>query len=142
MVFLSWSDPLDPAGWVRILVVLGGGSPFMVTVWLDDERNPNDPKIQELFGAEPGMIWVKTADAAIARLKSNAVRWISLDHDLGTSATGYDVACWMEQRAYDGRLLRLNWSIHSANVAGARAMRQALENADRYWLERGSRESP
>ena len=108
----------------------------MIKLWLDDERNPDHAVIQELFGADPDMIWVKTAEAAIARLKSNAVSWISLDHDLGTAATGYDVAKWIEERAYSGELSRLTWTIHSANVVGARRMRQALENADRYWSER------
>lgn len=110
----------------------------MIKLWLDDERNPKNSVIQELFGADPDMVWVKTADAAIARLKSNAVIWISLDHDLGTTATGYDVAKWIEERAYYGELMRLTWTIHSANVVGARAMRQALVNADRYWSERES----
>lgn len=102
-------------------------------VWLDDERDPDNIKIQELFGAEPGMIWCKTADAAINRLKSNSVEWISLDHDLGTTSTGYDVAKWIEERAHSGELFPLVWTVHSANVIGARAMRQALENADRFW---------
>lgn len=105
----------------------------MMNLWLDDERNPNDPQIQEMFGAEPEMVWVRTADAAIAKLKLNIVSWISLDHDLGTTATGYDVARWIEERAYSGELFRLTWTVHSANVVGARAIRQALENADRYW---------
>lgn len=107
----------------------------MIKLWLDDERNPQDAVIQELFGADSEMVWVKTADAAIARLKSNAVAWISLDHDLGTTATGYDVARWIEQRAHSGELNRLAWTVHSANIVGARAMRRALENADRYWSE-------
>lgn len=34
-------------------------------VWLDDERDPQDPSIQEDFGARPDMIWVKTAEEAI-----------------------------------------------------------------------------
>lgn len=109
---------------------------LMFRVWLDDERDPERAKIQELFGAEPGMIWVKTAEAAISRLKSNSVEWISLDHDLGTTATGYDVAKWIEERAHSGELAPLVWTIHSANVVGARNMRRALENADRYWKSR------
>jgi len=91
----------------------------MINIWLDDERDPNNTKIQELFGAEPGMIWCKTADSAISRLKSNSVDWISLDHDLGTTATGYDVAKWIEERAHSGELFPLAWTIHSANVVGA-----------------------
>ena len=105
----------------------------MIDLWLDDERDPNDPKIQELFGAEPGMIWVKTAHAALSRLKSGHVRWISLDHDLGTTTTGYDVARWIEERAFHGQLPRLDWSVHSMNVEGTKAMRAALLSADLYW---------
>ena len=105
----------------------------MVNVWLDDVRDPDDAKIQELFGAEPGMIWVKTVEAAIQRLKSKQVAWISLDHDLGTTGTGYDVAVWIEARAASGELPRLAWTIHSVNGDGARRMRWALENADRSW---------
>ena len=105
----------------------------MTDLWLDDERDPTDPRIQDRFNAEPDMVWVKTADAAISRLKSGGVRFISLDHDLGTTATGYDVAKWIEARAFDGDLPRLAWAVHSANIIGARAIRQALENADLYW---------
>jgi len=105
----------------------------MMNLWLDDERDPNNRKIQELFGAEPDMIWVKTADAAISRLKSNNVAWVSLDHDLGTKQTGYDVAKWIEERAYYGELSPLTWTIHSANIEGARLMRAALVKADEYW---------
>ena len=108
----------------------------MIDLWLDDVRDPGDPKIQELFGAEPGMLWVRTVDAAISRLKTNNVRWISLDHDLGAAGTGYDVAKWIEARAFSGELARVAWTIHSANVEGARAMRMALQNADGFWLRR------
>ncbi|MDB5336626.1 MAG: hypothetical protein JWN70_2245 [Planctomycetaceae bacterium] len=106
---------------------------MLIDLWLDDERDPDDPKIQELFDAAPGMIWVKTAHAAISRLKSGNVRSISLDHDLGTTATGYDVARWIEDRAFNGTLAKVDWCIHSMNVEGARAMRAALLNADRFW---------
>ena len=109
----------------------------MIDLWLDDERDPDDPRIQEQFGAEPGLVWVKTANAAISRLRTNAVRWISLDHDLGTARTGYDVARWIESRAESGELDRIAWTIHSMNVVGARAIRQALENAERFWHRHG-----
>jgi len=32
-------------------------------LWLDDERDPRDPKIQELFGAEGNETWAKTANS-------------------------------------------------------------------------------
>ena len=108
----------------------------MIDLWLDDERDPDDPRIQELFGAEPGMVWVKSANAAIHHLKNNTVRWISLDHDLGTTKTGYDADRWIEDRAKSGELERVLWTIHSMNVVGARAMRRVLESAERFWRER------
>jgi len=110
----------------------------MFDIWLDDERDPNDPKIQDLFGAEEGMIWVKSAHAAINRLKTNSVGFISLDHDLGTKATGYDVAKWIEERAFSNELKRLRWAIHSANAEGSRRMRLALERADTFWSQHES----
>lgn len=106
----------------------------MRNLWLDDVRDPEDPQIQEMFGAVSGMIWVKTVDAAINRLKSNQINWISLDHDLGIKATGYDVAKWIESRAHSGELAPLTWTIHSANIIGARTMKQALTKADEYWI--------
>ena len=36
----------------------------MIDLWLDDERDPDDRLIQEMFDSFPGMLWVKTAFAA------------------------------------------------------------------------------
>lgn len=107
----------------------------MIDLWLDDERDPDHPQIEELFGASSGMVWVKSAHAAISRLKSGEVRSISFDHDLGPGMTGYDVAKWIEVRAYSGILTRIFWTVHSKNVRGAKAIRQAMLNADQYWSE-------
>ena len=109
---------------------------MVIDLWLDDVRDPGDPRIQELFGAEPGMVWVKSAHAAISRLKSGNVRSISLDHDLGQSATGHDVARWIEERSFNGELARISWNVHSTNIEGARAICATLQNADRFWSER------
>ena len=105
----------------------------MIDLWLDDERDPDDPRIQEAFNAQPGMRWVKSAASAIRWLKQGNVLSISLDHDLGTNDTGYDVAKWIEERAFRGEMHRIQWTIHSMNVAGAKKMEAALQNADRFW---------
>ena len=109
----------------------------MIKLWLDDERNPDDPFIQEEFGAEPGMVWVKTAWAAISRLKDGNVCYISLDHDLGSdkAGTGSDVAEWIEERAYSRELPRLSWAIHSMNVVGSKNMTAAMQAADNFWCK-------
>ena len=71
-----------------------------MTLWLDDIRKPH---MHGYLGAE----WAKTADEAIAILKTGRVRFASLDHDLSEMATigqpeegektGYTVVCWLEQ---------------------------------------------
>lgn len=104
-------------------------------LWLDDERNPKSPLIQQDFGAEGDEVWVKTAQVAINWLKQGNVEFISLDHDLGSQScgTGMDVARWIEEEAYHGTLPKLNWAIHSKNPVGRQNMMRALIKADEYW---------
>jgi len=94
-------------------------------VWLDDERPMPD-----------SFDWhVTTADGAIALLETGLVTNISLDHDLGhkENGTGYDVACWIEQAAFERRLPRLMWDLHTANPVGMQKMLAALINANTHW---------
>jgi hypothetical protein len=91
-------------------------------VWLDDERPCPD-----------GYEHCRTAFEAIALLATGNVEAVDLDHDLGTKDTGYDVALYIEQGAYDRTLPRLKWSLHTANPVGLAKMRAALMNAERYW---------
>jgi hypothetical protein len=91
-------------------------------VWLDDERP-----------CPEGWVHVKTATEAIALLAAGNIEEISLDHDLGTKETGYDVALFIEHGAYDRTLPRLKWSLHTASPVGLARMQSALMNAERYW---------
>lgn len=104
-------------------------------LWLDDERDPKDHYIQGAFGAMGDELWVKTADEAISYLSCGIVQHISLDHDLGPSwaGTGMDVAKWIEEQAFRGKLPRLEWSVHSLSVVGSHNISLAMKNADRYW---------
>lgn len=103
-----------------------------IEIWLDDERDPKDKFIQERFGADPGMTWVKTAAEAILLLKSADVTFISFDHDLGVGGSGYDVAKWLEQSAYRG-YKRIQWHVHSMNTVGCQNMLMALKKCEDYW---------
>jgi hypothetical protein len=107
----------------------------MVKLWLDDERDPDEPFIREEFGSQEDMLWVKTAPAAISRLVDGNVEYISLDHDLGAAkaGTGADVARWIEEQAFNGTLPRLAWSCHSKNAVGKKYIVAAMRNAERYW---------
>lgn len=96
-------------------------------LWLDDVRDP------VRFGAI-GFVWAKTAEEAIAHLRTGEVTFASLDHDLtieqtiGTGwptheACGYDVVCWMEEH---GVWPRDGVSVHSMNPAGRARMESVL----------------
>lgn len=97
-----------------------------IRLWLDDIRDPSE------HGCI-GWTWVKTADEAIALLRTGNVTQASLDHDLSIAATmgcpapdertGYTVACWMEENEVwpkDGV------TVHSMNPVGKRRMLEAL----------------
>jgi len=105
-----------------------------IRLWLDDERDPRDPFIQQQFGARGDEEWVRTAPEAIQILNMGNVSYISLDHDLGESGgSGYDVASFIEKNAYDGIINRMEWQVHSANPVGAKRIQQAMQNADKFW---------
>lgn len=104
-----------------------------MNLWLDDERDPSLPNIQKGFGAHGDETWVKTVPEAISYISSGNVQSISLDHDLGTEQTGYDLAKYIERGAFDGTVKRMEWRVHSANPAGSLNIMMALRNADRFW---------
>lgn len=95
-------------------------------IWLDDERPMPDDGFD---------IHVKTAKDAIKLLRTGEIEFISLDHDLGPeeAGTGYDVARWIEEQAYNCALERVDWEIHSANPVGRKNMEAALNNANKWW---------
>lgn len=102
-------------------------------VWLDDERDPKDLYIQSHFGSDGDEVWAKTADVAIAHLATGRVTSISLDHDLGMSKTGMDVAKYIEEQAFLGNLPRLVWNVHSLNPVGRQNIIRAMMKAEEYW---------
>lgn len=80
-------------------------------LFLDDLRNvPN------------GYIVARTYEECVSLLENNKIETISLDHDLGTKKTGYDVCLWLiEHKIYPKEIL-----IHSANPVGQKNMIQLL----------------
>lgn len=91
-------------------------------LYLDDVRFPDQPDLQ----------LVRTAKEAIKLINTGKVEFISLDHDLGTSVTGYDVACYIELLVASGIIRCPAYRIHSANPVGAERMAKAMESAKRF----------
>ena len=101
-------------------------------VWLDDIRNPASRFIQDMYGAEPDMIWVKTAEGAIDLISNGNVEFISLDHDLGCKDSGYDVARYIEMAVQRKWIKMPKWRCHSDNPVGKDNIKRAMENAEKY----------
>jgi hypothetical protein len=103
-----------------------------LAVWLDDVR-PMPAGFD---------VHVRTAQQAIELLRARKVSKISLDHDLGDviydghkrvdPGDGYQVACAIEEMAYDG-YPRIQVLVHSANPVGRRKMEEALCYAQKCW---------
>ena len=95
-------------------------------VWLDDER-----PMPDFFDTH-----VKTADEAIELIKTGNVEVISLDHDLAAvgvdAKTGYDVAKFIEQYAYEGGE-RMTIMVHTQNPVGRKNICMACQNAYKFW---------
>lgn len=107
-------------------------------IWLDDERDPQLPYIQERFGATPDMVWCKTIGVVQHAFETGNVSFISFDHDLGSGCmTGYDLAKWLEERAANGLLPRFRWRIHSQSNIGRENIKAALRKITQFWLEQG-----
>ena len=97
-------------------------------IWLDDKRP---------------MPWnfdmhVFTAKEAVDCLVTYNVTHISLDHDLGDKelvGDGYQVAKWIEEKAFLNKIKRFTWALHTQNPVGEANMRAALTKADEYWTK-------
>ena len=93
-------------------------------MWLDDER-----PMPEGFDLR-----VKTAAEAIDAIRRGGVSMVSLDHDLGDgNGTGYEVAKYIEESAFNGGLIPMEVRVHSANPVGRANMNRCIENAKRFW---------
>jgi hypothetical protein len=91
-------------------------------LWLDDQRP-----------APAGFARAKTAREAIRLIVAQDVDVIAFDHDLGAGmATGYDVACLIEDMARDGRRPPA-WSVHSSDKNGCRRINAAMQSAHKIW---------
>lgn len=108
-----------------------------IHIWLDDERNPADPLIQELFGSKGDEIWVTTAQGAIQALVDYGmqVASISLDNDLGdeSAAEGYAVARYIEEMAFLGQSHVFELRVHTMNPVAREKIEASFENTRRLW---------
>jgi hypothetical protein len=99
----------------------------MRRLWIDDVRPAPD-----------GWEWAKNSEEAISLIDEsmktkNYFDMASFDHDLGWDDTTIRVANMIEKFAYDNKLPRIIWAVHSANPVGTKNLKMILERADMYW---------
>lgn len=75
-----------------------------------------------------------TSTDAIFYIDSFDIDFISFDHDLGSEDTGYKVACYIEQRAINGKKPP-EYAVHSANPVGAERIKMAMQSAYRIFFK-------
>ncbi len=95
-------------------------------LYLDDERP-----------APEGWCRVYTAEECMKILQEKEVEVLSLDHDLGTDKTGYDVLCWIEEQVfvygYEPPIILL----HTANPVGRQRMAQCISGIKNHLKRNG-----
>jgi hypothetical protein len=105
-----------------------------INLWLDDERNPTNPTIQQQYNSNGNETWVKTVEEAIVYIQQGLVKSISFDNDLGEgNKEGQDLAKWIEEEAYFKRIPPMQWKVHSQNPKGKQYIIMAMQNADKFW---------
>jgi hypothetical protein len=92
-------------------------------LWVDDIRPP--PEDYDFLA--------KTYEEAVLLLQTGIITYISLDHDLGTEKTGYDIAKFIEENAINGRLPKMKCKVHSMNPIGVLNIKLALRKAYKAW---------
>lgn len=85
-------------------------------LWVDDVRFPPWP-----------YTWSRTYSEAIRQLERGIVTDISLDHDLGSDKTGYDIACWIEEQVELNNIQAPNITCHSSNPVGRQRIEQVAD---------------
>jgi hypothetical protein len=90
-------------------------------IYLDDVRE-----------TPAGFVRTYTVEETIDLLKNNFIEELSLDHDLGTEKTGYDVLLWIEREVVlNGYIPPGIMKVHSANPVGREKMTSAIQSIER-----------
>ena len=95
-----------------------------INLFLDDERDPSD---FYTFEDIPFQVVRTVKEFKKVLEKETEVDIISFDHDLGTSKTGYDALCWLEEQVFLGNIIVKEISIHTANPGALMKMFQAAK---------------
>jgi len=89
-------------------------------LWLDDERDPTEPRWQTYYPIpDPSVVWVKSHAEFVDWITEHSIPdAICFDHDLGDGLSGMECAKWLTEYCMDNDLNLPAWNIQSANPIG------------------------
>lgn len=98
-----------------------------IKVFLDDNRPTPDYFDVHVYDAQHLM----------EMLAYKNVTHISLDNDLGPycPTEGYQVARFLEEKAFENEIPQLQISVHSANTVASKEMNHAIAKCNEFWLQ-------
>lgn len=113
-------------------------------IWLDDERNPNDPQWQAWqvrwspighIGVD--VVWLKSHRELVIYLASNPLPdAICFDHDLGEEKTGYDSAKYICDYCMVEDLPLPFYTSQSSNPAGKANILGILDSYRKFYEDK------
>jgi hypothetical protein len=113
----------------------------IVSVWLDAERDPTSPIMMERYPIlkTRQWKWIKQTVQVKPLIKKGLVDFLSMDSTLGRGKEeSFELADWIEEMAYKGKITRFEWNVHASNGDAAKRLKVSLEGAERWWTSRGN----
>lgn len=117
-------------------------------IWLDDERDPKDPKYK-IFLEEnlhikglSQIYWVRNYEEFVKCLDLlwGVVDMISFDHDLGEEESGLDCAKYLVHKCLDLNQNLPSYQSHSMNPVGKKNILSLLDNYYKYFIKQNHNE--
>ena len=104
-----------------------------ILLWLDDERDPVDPRWHSYFPIpNPKIVWVKSFHDFAEWLSDNEMpAAICFDHDLGDGPSGFDAAKCLTEHCLNNEHRLPKWNIQSANPIGKQNIASLLRSFQR-----------
>jgi hypothetical protein len=93
-------------------------------IYVDDMRNPKTD----------GWVICRTYEGAVDIIEANwhNIEYVSLDHDLGTDLSGYDIAVIIERLAFLHGGCHFTMNCHSANPVGCANINAAIKKIQSF----------
>lgn len=113
-------------------------------IWLDDCRDPNDPRVDWLvfspIGRDVHVVWIQYVDDFFDYIHQHGLPdAICFDHDLAEDSyderTGYDCAKFVVDYCMEHDLDIPAYNIQSSNPVGKENIQHLMDNYHKYYIK-------